>query len=282
MRIKLGICVAFFYRKEYLNTLKLTLNTLAKLKDETSINLITNTNIRSEIKSLNDILLTSKLKKFKIYTPYLLGHPLLLPYSNLPVMKKLFHNKTFTHFLFIEDDILFTQKNLNYWLKHNKILKETTHYPSFIRIEKNAENKFVYPDVNRRIKKNKQPSLILANQTYINIPYPYQGMYLYDRDQMYELFTSPCTSPNFTKDEIIEMANLGLTYHKVPKNFYSRNLLALKDNNIDEGAFIIHTRSNSRKRKLIKKSFFSRRWKLLDVNGFTTSLGTIEKDDLFI
>lgn len=282
MQIKLAICIAFFYRKEYLNTLKLTLKTLSKLKVNCSINLITNTNIKSEVSLLKEILISTKLKKIKVHTPTLLGHPLLLPYSNLPVMRKLFSDKTFTHFLFIEDDILFTQKNLDYWLKHNKILKETTHYPSFIRIEKNADNNFVYPDVNRSLKKRKLPSLRLQNQTYINIPYPYQGMYLYDREQMYELFTSPCTSPNYTKDEIIEMANLGLTYHKVPKNFYSRNLLALKNNSIDEGAFIIHTRSNSRKRKMIKKSFFSRRWKLLDENGFTTSLGTIEKNNLLI
>ena len=48
--------------------------------------------------------------------------------------------KSFSHFLYLEHDILLSKKNIIYWNVSRKILKSFNLIPGFIRIEKNKNN----------------------------------------------------------------------------------------------------------------------------------------------
>ena len=51
-------------------------------------------------------------------------------------MKKTFVNKSHSHFMFLEDDIIINNENIYYWLFFRKILKKFKLIPGFIRYEK--------------------------------------------------------------------------------------------------------------------------------------------------
>ena len=270
------IVVPFFYKEDNLIYLKKTSSHYNSLGRNVFLKVLTNTSNKSEIYKLSQILSDHKLK-FSVYTPKLLGHPYLLPFSHIPLMKESLRQK-FTHFMFIEDDILFTKKNMTYWIRERELLKKIgKFYPSFVRVEKNSLDKYVFSDINRRYYLFNLPKVKINNKIFININKPYQGMYLYDRLLMEEYINSEAINPDFGKAQIREKANLGLTFLNVPKKFYSRNLLMLDKNKIFSGCFVKHLRSNAKKRKLI--GFFKKR--LLDESGFTTRYGTIEQNYLF-
>ena len=55
-------------------------------------------------------------------------------------MKNAFKNKSYTHFLYLEDDICINKKNFLYWYNSRKFLKKFNLIPGFIRTE-NKKNK---------------------------------------------------------------------------------------------------------------------------------------------
>lgn len=69
------------------------------------------------------------------------------------------------------------------------------------------------------------PYLTVSEEyAFINLPNPYQGMYLLDRELMGEFLRSPAVNPDYGVWNIREKAAQGLTFVAVPKGFYSRNL----------------------------------------------------------
>lgn len=59
-------------------------------------------------------------------------------------MKTKYLNKSFTHFLYIEDDILITEENIQYWILARQSLKKINLIPSFILTEFNSIDKNLY------------------------------------------------------------------------------------------------------------------------------------------
>lgn len=269
------IITPFFFKEENLSFLKKTSSHYNSLGKNVFLKVLTNTSKKLDIDKLSKILKDHKLK-FSIHTPNFLGHPFLLPFSHISLMRES-QEEGYSHFMFIEDDILFTKNNMYYWMKYRNILKPSSNfYPSFIRIEKNYENRYVFSDIKKNYYFLKVPKFKINNNIFINIDKPYQGMYLYDRVLMTEYLNSNAVNPDYGEGQIREKANLALTFFNVPKNFYSRNLLLLKNKKLHDGCFIKHLRSNAKNRKLV--GFFRKR--LLDESGFTTRCGTVEKDNL--
>lgn len=276
----LFICIPFFYKKENLSYLNLTSKHYPSLAEKIYVTILTNTSKKKEIDSISRILKKHKLA-FSIETPKLLGHPYLLPFSSVAIMQKAI-KKNYSHFMMIEDDILFTKKNMIYWMaSYSEMLKNNLNfYPSFVRVEKNCENKYVYSDFKTRFFKFLLPKILINKKLFINLPKAYQGLYLYDKKLMKEYLSSNACNPDFGKAQIREKANLGLSFYNVKKGFYSRNIHLLKNKNLDDSCFVFHLRSNASKRMFYKKYFFST-LKLIDSNGFITKAGTVLKEKLF-
>lgn len=118
--MKIGIVVTFFqvhhnlkWRTQYLDIV---------LKN------ISDINYQKEI-----IVNTNKIGKYNYVGK--LNHPYDLSWCHVDIMKKFFSDTTFTHFLCLEDDIVFTENHIEYFLKYQIDLQLSNFFPGFIRFE---------------------------------------------------------------------------------------------------------------------------------------------------
>ena len=184
-------------------------------------------------------------------------------------MKDAFKNKNYTHFLYIEDDICINKENFLYWNNSRKILKKYHLIPGFIRTEKKNGKLYAIDFVKKNIK-NKLPYIPINNNlSFISHKFPYQGMYLYDRELMKEHLEGPSSNPDcghgafnlkyldkrMINLDLMAKANIGLTYMDVPKGFNSRIVIPydLSKNEISSISFIKHL---SNKYSKFKNSWF--------------------------
>ena len=186
----------------------------------------------------------------KIYVPKLIGHPYLLTWAHFDVFRKLFQTEqNLTHFMYLEDDILITPENIEYWLEGRANLRNIGLIPSFLRYELAAQETLMRStDVTSHVKLNEIPRVNFHNKNYcyINLPQPYQGMYLFDRELAEEHLFGPSSNPDFGIWGIREKAAQGLTFANVPSGCTSRNFVGFKldRNQIDSRALIHHTPNN--------------------------------------
>jgi hypothetical protein len=254
---KLSVCITFHYVENRLKYLKEVCNSLIDIAPEIFLTIITNTDEADEIKEIKNTVDTLKLK-LDLVIPVGLGHPYLLAWSHLPVFKKQFEDESFTHFLYVEDDIKITKENLDYWLERRAVLIDSGFIPGFLRVEKNDLDGNLYStDVMERMSMYDCPTFDVENKgSFISIVYPYQGIYFLDRELMYEHLNGPSSNPDFEHNnvglfrvngpQIREKAALALTYVNVPEGFRSRNLLPYdeKTRQIDPRSFVHHLPNN--------------------------------------
>ena len=173
-------------------------------------------------------------------------------------MKKFFLDKSITHFIYLEDDIYFSKKNFSYWLQSRAILKKFNLIPGFLRTEINKKNKKIYAaDVEHNMKIKLLPNIKLNNNySFINHHFPYQGMYLYDRELMKEHLFGASSNPDcghgafdiskldkrMINLDLMAKANIGLTYMNVPIGFFNRNVILYNTQKkiIDDKCYISH------------------------------------------
>ena len=110
--------------------------------------------------------------------------------------------------------------------------------PGFVRTEINQKNNEVYAiDFVKENNLKYLPKVSIGNDYYfVNHKYPYQGMYLYDRELMKEHLFGPSSNPdcghgafdtNYIDPKMINLdlmakANIGLTYMNTPYGFFNR------------------------------------------------------------
>jgi hypothetical protein len=137
-------------------------------------------------------------------------------------------------FLYIENDMKFTQENLNYWLEHRKNLKESKLIPSFVRVEHSSkQNSWLAIDHfgGKPSKNNELPKFESKGKTFVQLANPYCACYLMDL----ELAEEYANSRAFTEKESRELtwwdigarAAMGVQFVDVPKNFTSRHVVPI-------------------------------------------------------
>lgn len=244
---KLIIAVTFYYVEERLKYLSAISLEFANLANEIQVFIITNTIDEAHhgkiIASLDGRL------KAEIFVPELLGHPYLLTWCHAGIFREQFEqDESISHFMYLEDDILIRPDNIAYWLKAREDLRPYGLIPSFLRFElKTGDTEPYSSDVTRKTPFSQLPKVKVSdNYYYINLPKPYQGMYLMDRDLMKEHLFGPSSNPDFGIWNIREKAAQGLTFANVPEGYFSRNLVGYDNsiNQIDSHALIHHTPNN--------------------------------------
>ncbi len=252
--VKLAICICFFFKKSKIKNLKKICKNFSKLNIKYEITIITND--KSKKKYLLDQI---KEKKIVIYTPTDLIDNRLLPWVHLKIMKTKYLNKSFTLFLYIEDDILITEENIQYWILARQSLKKINLIPSFILTEFNSIDKNLYAVSYLNKNKIKFMSKILDKKNFfafVNTKFPYQAMYLYDRSLMKEHIVGPSSNPDFGHGafkikylnknminlDLMAKVNAGLIYKDIPFGFLNRYVLPvnLKTNRINNYCLIKH------------------------------------------
>lgn len=246
---KLAIAVTFHYVEERLRYLNKVASQFHLLADETTIHIFTNAEgYVKKHRILKAVDPENKLN-VQLHTPTYLGHPYLLTWSHFYVFRKLFESdKLITHFMYLEDDILITPKNIQYWLSAREDLKSENFYPSFLRYELNNNSLEPYSsDLLGKLFFNNLPKIKKSNRyCYLSLPYPYQGMYFFDRELMREHLQGPSSIPQHHRWGIREQAAAGLTFSNVRDNFFSRNLIGydVGAKKIDIGCLIHHLPNN--------------------------------------
>jgi len=255
---KMAICVIFHFNKERLCFLDLISRNFNSLAESVSVCIVTNTSKDSEIEQIDSVLSSNGVDYF-IYSEDRLGHPYLLPWSHFVVFRRLFEDKTITHFMYLEDDILINKNNIMYWVYSRELLRPFNLIPSFLRVEKkDTDGKWYCTDVTKKINIIITPKVIIDNDyCFLNMSNPYQGMYLLDRELMYEHLNGESSSPDYGIWLIREKSSQGVTFLNVPKGYNSRNLVGYnkRENKIDKNALIHHTPNNYANNRNINNRF---------------------------
>jgi hypothetical protein len=231
---KIAATITFYYDKNKLSNLIKVCESLKLISNDNEIYIFTNkinSNQEQELKN-----------SFKNKAQILMVDPTindrLLPWYHLNLMKKLFIKDDITHFVYLEDDILLNKSNFNYWVNSRKILKKFNLIPGLIRTEVDKNDNQLYAvDFTKNNKLSNLPKITVNDDYYfVNHKFPYQGMYLYDRELMKEHLFGHSSNPDcghgayntdYINKEMINLdlmakANIGLTYMNVPHGFFNR------------------------------------------------------------
>ena len=242
LSLNIAVTIAFFYDEKKIKYLKEVCKNLYSISSNCNILIITN-NISDKKKKI----LLRKVKdkntaiNINIHIIKNLINNRLLPWCHIPVMKNLYKNKKYSHFLYLEDDISLSKDNILYWLKARKVLKKVNLIPGFIRTEEDKKTKNIYAVDFTSINKSKFLPKIKINKNlyFINYKFPFQGMYFYDRELMKEHLNSVSSNPDFGHGafniqylnskminfDLMAKASVGLIYKDVPKEFLNRLMI---------------------------------------------------------
>ena len=244
---RLIVCITFHYSEARIPILKETCSRLGELAEAVDVVILTNE--ESNIPSLLRELETTSYQ-LKILAPKLLGHPYLLTWCHQQIFRdRIKEDTTTSHFMYIEDDIVITPENIEYWLEGREALRNIGLIPSFLRYERSSRNsKLFATDLTKKVNPLITPKAYADSKeyAYMNLPQPYQGMYLLDRELIEEHLNSCSSSPDFGSWPIREKATQGITFLNVPRPFSSRNIIgySISTQTIDKRSLIHHAANN--------------------------------------
>jgi hypothetical protein len=239
----LAIAITFHYNEHRLNYLRLITEAHRDLAIRVTTFIITNADNPERIQQINQY---SSAQNQTIITPTHIGHPYLLPWCHRSVFSNIIYNdSTVTHFLYTEDDMLFTQNNLKYWLDLAPQLKIYRGIPGFIRYELNDEGSMFSTDFTRPLYLDDTYSFRNNNTRLVCLKEPYQAFYFLEREQMIELLDNEAGSPDepstFGIWDIRAKAAQGLAFWKKNVNYPSNYFVNVnQDNEIDSHALVHH------------------------------------------
>ena len=242
----LAIAVSFFYVEEKLEFLHTALSNIHKFADDVSVYIFTNRKDRIAEENIKKCWHNYNNVHYTILYPKLLGHPYFLTWSHQEVFKKLVEtNNSITHFLYLEDDVYLDINNIEYYIEAEKNLRGSKFIPAFLRYELLGEEKIAIDVMVKQIFRVMAYHKLSDNYYYVNLSYPYQGMYLLSKRYMHEYFSGKAYNPDFNPVwPIREMSTATISFYNVPKGFTSRNLLGCVMKNdkihVDERALIHH------------------------------------------
>lgn len=156
-----------------------------------------------------------------------LPHPFFLPWYHFNIFREDLAKSDSTHFLYLEDDLLFGTQQWNYWLESYQLLRPHGLLPGFVRVERNNADQKLYctDSVSQVWLEDLQCIKSDYNRWFVETPSPYQAMYLLDRDLLNEHLSGPSSHPDYSHLHTREAAAQGLAFHNKPPGFTSRCML---------------------------------------------------------
>lgn len=239
---RIAACIAFSYKEERLNFLNKICKNLEVIDNNIDITIIVNDIGFSKRDIIKEQILLDCSVNVNFFNPKNLLDPRLLPFAHFEVVKEKIKQNEFSHFLYLEDDILISEKNIKYWVTARNSLKEYGLIPSFVRTELNFVDNQKY--IVDSIKKNNfflSPKIFNKekNFAFTNLLSFYSGIYFYDKELMIEHLSGPSKSidfghgsynqkwiiPEMQELGLLERASAGLAFKDVPKGFLHRNVI---------------------------------------------------------
>ena len=162
-------------------------------------------------------------------------HGFYLTWAHVPILRAAMVTHRFTHLMYLEDDIHFTDRHLRYWCEHRALLLPTGAIPSFTRFERHEGERY---SVELRYPADPLERALFIDdggttRHYVNLEMPYQGMYVLDEGLAEEhLRFSPMRSPFLSRTRpwlVRERAVTGPIRDDVPAGLRTRNVVAVID-----------------------------------------------------
>lgn len=227
--MKFCIAITFFCRTHRFKYLKQVLEAISDYNFAKDVWIVSNVSLDEIILSCPDEyqgFFQSLPSYVQVFHAKELPHPLLLTWAHYVIFREQIANGTYTHFMYLEDDLLITQRNISYWIDAFRELSPLGLLPSFVRYEVDQEGEKFSSDIRHRMPVGVLPRFTtLSGRSFVNLAYPYQATYLLDRNLMAGHLGSISSSPDFGRWHISEKAAQGLTFFNVPKGFTSRNVV---------------------------------------------------------
>ena len=177
-----------------------------------------------------------------------LPDPWHLPWAHKDLLNGRFlqERPDLTHFLYLEDDILFTLPNLSYFLHYVPLLEPRRLIPAFQRVEYNAARcELRLVDQVQRVDLAARAAVTIDGVSFANPDYPYQAMFLMDRRMAAEYVQSPsfdrdCSTAVRPDWGLAERAAMGLCFECPPEGYWSRYVIPLAAGRSGMAASWIH------------------------------------------
>jgi hypothetical protein len=153
----------------------------------------------------------------------------------------------FDFFMYSEDDMLVPSDSIPLWHERLPALAAEGYLPGFLRVERNRNGRLVSTDFTRPATKDEVVSI--AGKPYLNTPFPYQALWLYDKQTMQDFIASevfehghpPFNEEGWTR----ESAAIGFGFRADGEEYVNKTVLPLLDNlTIDPRCFVFHMPSN--------------------------------------
>ncbi|MBD99501.1 MAG: hypothetical protein CMO34_06630 [Verrucomicrobia bacterium] len=249
--MKLAAHITFFYVEERILYLEKVIDGLLTMNCDTFIFIYTNKKLslkKREHSNIQQLIFPYTAKSPNFHFNSLIGrmgwkqwvHPYHLSWEPRKVIEKT--AEEFDVQLYLEDDIAFTQKNLDYWLNHKDSLIKNGHNLGFLRVEINKEIRLITD-----LQSPLQETLTIDQTTYlVNDSNPYCGFWIYDKKELKRFIKTKEWKFKFEEYFVREKSAIG--WHGTGMNRYKSTLLPLvkKENNLqtEEGAAIHHLPNN--------------------------------------
>jgi len=249
--LKLAAHITFFHVEERICYLEQVLDGLLAMKCDTHVFIYTNKQFSLKNRknaNIQHFVFPYKAKRPNFHFNSLVGkmgwkqwvHPYHLSWEPRSVIEKSIEDYDIQ--LYLEDDMAFTQKNLDYWFKHKDSLIAKGHNLGFLRVEfKNNER--LITDLQAPLKSTK----VLDNKCYlVNDQNPYCGFWIYDKKELKRFIKSKEWRFKFKEYFVREKSAIG--WHGTNMGHYKSTLLPLekshKNLHTKEGAAIHHLPNN--------------------------------------
>lgn len=232
--------VTFHFRESRLQFLFRVVRALAEYPvDAVDLVVITNVDNHPEINKIKQLceplfefspVHISSTKSFSIESFPSLSDPWLLPWCHKHLIKDNFiaTNAPYTHFIYIEDDILLSYENFMYFLHYRERLKSQRLIPSFQRIEYNTDDNRLYLLDQIAVSNfGARKRVEMDGYAFVNLDYPYNAMYILDLDLALEYVNSRSSDRELSRAvqpgwDIACRSAMGLCFEDPPPGFKHR------------------------------------------------------------
>lgn len=209
--MKLFVNVAFHYVTERLDGFYKSLSALNEINDT---HVVINSNINFD-------------DNLPIHVSNL-ADPYHLTWEHKKYMKE-FLDSNYTHYAYLEGNIVVTKKTFDYWNKTRALFKRNNlnFIPAVHRVQVVGEQKYSL-DCTHHVRN--RPVIEVEGQKFISLAEPYQGMFIMDREMVEEHIKSDYFKLGQKHSYgIRESANLGNTYVNIPTGFLHRAMVPLNN-----------------------------------------------------
>lgn len=248
--MRIGAHITFFYSKDRLPYLETVVKNLLEIKAETHIFIYTNKEFELPFRKKNIEYIVFKYRKnvFRFgYNSFFntLGlkqflHPYYLTWENrVKISERI---EEFDAQLYLEDDMAFTQDNLDYWLSHKDELLNANYNLGFLRTEIDKGEAYI-TDLTSTLSKIVK---VQENFYLLNTINPYYGFWIMDKNELKKFILSDEWSMKFEAYGIREKSAIG--WHGENMSNYNGTLIPLVKKGdqfvTNDGAAIRHLPNN--------------------------------------